>query len=66
MRARDELLTYRRAAKSVAELELGDLSPLNESIPELSGLHPMAQASPKDGRGEWIRTTDPQTPSLVR
>jgi integrase len=31
----DELLGYRQAAKSLAELELGDLAPLDKSLPDL-------------------------------
>src|SRR5690606_7260524 len=33
----EELLTYRQAAKALAELELGDVDPLDDAIPELRG-----------------------------
>jgi hypothetical protein len=33
--ASDELLGYRQAAKSVAELSLGDLTPLADALPDL-------------------------------
>ncbi len=73
----DQLLTYREAAKSLEELELGELAPLVEAIPELRAAANLPEGGPesgpaqnvritKSGRGGQIRTADPLTPSQVR
>ena len=42
---------YRRAARSVAELELGTLSPLNDALPELQSPSPTPVSPPGGGEG---------------
>ena len=42
-----ELLTYREAARSLGELELGDVAPLAAAIPELAAVHARRMAQQK-------------------
>ena len=42
-----ELLTYREAARSLVELDLGDLAPLASAIPELARRRPVSAAPPE-------------------
>ena len=44
-----QLVNYRRAARTVQELELGDFKPLDEAVPELRGLPRDCPASPPTG-----------------
>ena len=61
----DELLTYRQAAKSLAELELDDVDPLDQALPIcprclLLPVHLAGAIDPRaNGRGGRIRTCDP-------
>lgn len=59
---------YRRAARKVEELGLGELAPLDEAIPELAALKPKPQPAPQpgsDGGGERKQRTS-KTSGKVR
>jgi integrase len=65
----DELLGYRQAAKSLAELELGDLSPLDRALGDLFGPVVFAPGLPQEWSGRQdsnLRPLDPQSSALTR
>ncbi len=72
----DELLRYRQAAKGLAELELGEVAPLDEAIPELAPPppeagppEPIAPGVPQSRSGREdsnLRPLDPQSSALTR
>ena len=58
----DQLMTYREQAKSLEELSLGELTPLNEVLPEMrrrakgSARHRGSEAGPKVGQHETAKS----------
>ncbi len=72
---------YRRVAATLGEMNVGDWTPLDRAIPELADTNVSANVSAgpekptgetedssmiPHSRGDWIRTSDPLTPSQVR
>ncbi len=72
---------YRRVAATLGEMNVGDWSPLDLAIPELADTNVSVNVSAAVdkptrtkakrptipiSRGDWIRTSDPLTPSQVR
>jgi integrase len=69
-RTTDQLLVYRESAKAIEELDLSELTPLVDAIPELQAVRSnesgWATGWATNSRGGQIRTADPLTPSQVR
>jgi integrase len=75
----EELLGYRQAAKSLAELDLGEVDPLDEAIPEFSkpkpNAGPASKAGPRVGQNRTVKrktrsdslergSSEPEKPSV--